>query len=404
MKETIRFLHTADLHLDSPFKGMRDVPGVILQGIQSATLKAFDRIIETAIHEQVDFVLMVGDVFDVQSASLKSLVTLKRGLSRLDESGIHVYISFGNHDYDMLKKVDLTLPDNTYIFPSEEVTVTTFVKGDTTVYIYGFSYEHRAVTEPKVVSYEPVQADGYHIATLHGSLQTNADHDVYAPFQLEELKAKPFDYWALGHIHKRELLAQRPYIVYPGNIQGRHMKETGEKGCYVVDMSGGQTHLQFHPVHEIVFLDESYTASAQQVDELVHELKEYKQRLRQQHGKVWLRLRLMVHDALMSFSHELSQWLNDHEKEEDDWVWVTELNVTPIVQYDRNQLKQSSQFVGEVLTLLDEKETITPYLSDLLQHRQFKQIIGTFSDDDLNDIRHQAEEVVINQLLSDGRD
>ncbi|NIK12667.1 metallophosphoesterase family protein [Alkalibacillus almallahensis] len=407
MKQPIRFIHTADLHLDSPFKGMREVPENILYDVQNATLKAFERLIELAVNEQVDFVVIVGDLFDVQSASLKSLVTLKRGLSQLNTYGINVYISFGNHDYDMMRKVDLTLPENTYIFPTEEVSVTTFRKGETEAHLYGFSYESRAVREPKVHEYERIDRSGYHIATLHGSLKSNEEHDQYAPFQLEDLKAKPFDYWALGHIHKRDLLAQRPYIVYPGNIQGRHMKETGEKGCYVVELTEQQTNLSFHSLHDVLFLDEQTTASSSdKIDDLVKVLADYKDQLRHQHGKVWLRLQVIVPDILQGYETELLQWLNEQENQASNWIWLTFLELKTSVSYDRNQLKQSNQFVGEVIKLSEEhdKNQVTTYLTDLLQHRQFKDHIGTFSDEELSDIQDQAEQLVINQLLNDRRD
>lgn len=121
MKPTIRFIHAADLHLDSPYVGMQNLPEPIFKDVKESTLLAYNRLIELAIEEKVDFVLFVGDLFDQQSTSIKSVITLKRGLEKLKEHGIYAYISYGNHDFGIGEKVDLTFPDNTYVFQSEEI-------------------------------------------------------------------------------------------------------------------------------------------------------------------------------------------------------------------------------------------------------------------------------------------
>ncbi|GAA0471122.1 DNA repair exonuclease [Alkalibacillus silvisoli] len=406
MNRSVRFLHSADLHLDSPYKGMRNLPDNILKDVKASTFKAFERLIKLAIEEQVDFVLLVGDLFDQESASLKSLVALKEGLVKLEQFDIKVYISFGNHDYQLLNKVDLSFPSNTYVFRSEEVTSFPFEKdGEVLAYIHGFSYENRAVTESKVNEYFPHDQNCFQIATLHGSLKTNQEHDQYAPFLLEELKTKPFDYWGLGHIHKREILSHNPYIVYPGNIQSRHIKETGERGCYVVDLSKSQTQLDFHPVHDILFLEEALTLThCQRFDDLIEALNVYKDQLRNQSGKTWVRLTITVQETLLHYKEELVHLLNEVEVEKEHWIWIQGLNLERVVQYDRKQLKQSNQFVGEVVKLSDEQLGIESYLSDLINNRHFKQQVGSFSASELTDIKQEAEQLVIEKLLKDGRD
>ncbi|MDQ0351661.1 DNA repair exonuclease SbcCD nuclease subunit [Alkalibacillus filiformis] len=406
MHQSVRFLHSADLHLDSPYKGMRHLPGNILTDVKASTFKAFRRLIDLAIEQQVDFVLLVGDLFDQDSASLKSLVALKDGLKKLEQHNIKAFISFGNHDYQMLKKVDLTFPSNTYVFTQQDVTSFPFEKdGEILADIHGFSYESRAVTESKVHEYSPVSNDRFQIATLHGSSKTNNEHDQYAPFLLEQLKATPFDYWALGHIHKREILSYQPYIVYPGNIQGRHIKETGEKGCYIVDLSQNQTQIQFHQLQDILFVEEELTfMNCTAFDELVEQLKAYKDRLRHESGKVWIRITVFVQDHLRQYEEELLHLLNEGENDEEDWVWIQSLKLDQVVQYDRKQLKQSNQFVGEVIKMMDETDDSKRYLDDLLNNRHFKQQIGTLTKQDLEQIEVEAEQLIIEKLLKDGRD
>src|SRR5699024_8283616 len=126
-----------------------------------------------------------------------------------------------------------------YIFPDEQVTSFPYIKNDQTIAnIYGFSYVKRDVKENKAKQFTIKHNEAiYHIAMLHGSLHGDQDHDPYAPFRLEDLQREPFDYWALGHIHKRAIIQEKPPIVYPGNIQGRHRKESGAKGCYYIEMN-----------------------------------------------------------------------------------------------------------------------------------------------------------------------
>ncbi|WP_029425162.1 metallophosphoesterase family protein [Alkalibacillus haloalkaliphilus] len=302
--------------------------------------------------------------------------------------------------------MDLTFPSNTYVFTQQAVTSFPFKKdGQVLADIHGFSYESRAVTESKVHEYSPVSKGRFQIATLHGSSKTNNEHDQYAPFLLEQLKATSFDYWALGHIHKREILSYQPYIVYPGNIQGRHIKETGEKGCYIVDLSQNQTQIQFHQLHDILFVEEELTyMNCHAFDDLVEQLKAYKDRLRHESGKVWLRIEVFVQDQLRQYEEELLHLLNEGENEEEDWVWIQSLKLDQVVQYDRKQLKQSNQFVGEVIKMIDDKDDSKQYLDDLLNNRHFKQQIGTLTKHDLEQIEAEAEQLIIEKLLKDGRD
>lgn len=257
LKRQITFIHAADLHIDAPFKGMATLPASLFEATQKSTYRAFDRLIETAIEKRVDFVLIVGDLFDQDNRSLHAQIYVRDGFAQLEQYGIEVFVSYGNHDYVKGNKYPITFTSNVHVFPGEDVTSFTYLKeNEPLAEIYGFSYEYRAVTENKVPQYERKDASiPFHIATLHGSLSGNDEHDPYAPFLLEEMKEKPFDYWALGHIHTRTHISEHPPIVYPGNIQGRHRKETGEKGCYYCVMDKDDISLTFIPLQSILFVE-----------------------------------------------------------------------------------------------------------------------------------------------------
>src|SRR5699024_1547924 len=150
-----------------------------------------------------------------------------------------VYLSYGNHDYVSGNKLRLSFPENVHVFPNENIQSFLYENNkEPLAKIYGFSYENRVVLENKESQYEVVDSSvPFHIGTLHGSLDGLEGHDPYAPFHLTDLKAKAMQYWALGHIHQRQIISENPHIIYPGNIQGRHRNEAGEKGCYYVQMT-----------------------------------------------------------------------------------------------------------------------------------------------------------------------
>src|SRR5699024_10142653 len=177
--ESISFIHAADLHLDSPFAGLSHVPEPIFSTIRESTFTALDRLVQAAIDKQVDFVLLVGDLFDHEQQSLNAQVRLRQAFEALERHGIQVYLSYGNHDYISGNRHPMDYPDNVHIFPDETVRSFIFAKNGTPVAaIYGFSYENRAVHQNKAEEYKLDRAAmPFHIATLHGSLATNTDHD-----------------------------------------------------------------------------------------------------------------------------------------------------------------------------------------------------------------------------------
>lgn len=276
LRKEISFIHAADLHIDSPFKGLTHLPETIKQDVLSSTFTALDQLVRTAIAKQVDFVLLVGDIFDHNLHSLKAQVHVRTACEKLGEHHIDVFMSFGNHDYLKGSPFQLTFPPNVHIFQSEEVTYFPYIKNKETIaHIYGFSYENQAVTANKAVEFNK-QGDNvpYHIAMLHGSVDQQTDHEPYAPFKTAELLQKPFDYWALGHVHSRTVIHENPPIVYPGNTQGRHRGESGEKGCYYVKMNKSEANLEFIPLHSIEFKDiEIDITDVETIDELEHAIQ-----------------------------------------------------------------------------------------------------------------------------------
>ncbi|MCA1056483.1 DNA repair exonuclease [Rossellomorea aquimaris] len=251
----IRFMHCADLHLDSPFLGLKHLPAELFEHIQTSTFAAFERLVSEAIQKQVDFMIISGDLFDVEDRSIRAQAKLLKQFNRLNEDGIPVYVIHGNHDHLGSFRLDLDMPRNVHIFGEETEVKELTTKSGAVVKLVGFSYGTRHIMENKVSTY-PNQLDGdYLIGLLHGSEgSVDSSHERYAPFTLNELKEKNYDYWALGHIHQRQVLSRMPPVVYPGNIQGRHRKETGEKGGYLVELTKQDAHLEFIPCQELLWI------------------------------------------------------------------------------------------------------------------------------------------------------
>ncbi|MBX3340090.1 MAG: DNA repair exonuclease [Nitrospira sp.] len=239
----MRFIHAADLHIDSPLRGLDRYDGAPVERLRTATRSAFERLIDTAISEHVDFLLLAGDIYDCDWQDFHTGLFFRGQMVRLEREGIRVFIVQGNHDAQGVISKQLVLPPNVTVFSSRAAH--TIRLDDRSVAIHGRSFPERAVDEDLVPSYPPPVPDFFNIGLLHTSLTGRAGHDTYAPTDLPTLNHKGYDYWALGHVHAREVIAERPRIVFPGNLQGRHAKETGPKGCELVTVEAGRIESEF---------------------------------------------------------------------------------------------------------------------------------------------------------------
>ncbi len=241
----LRFLHTADIHLDSPLKGLEAHADAPVEEIRGATRRAFDNCIELAISEAVDFLLIVGDLYDVDWKDYNTGLFFASRMGRLKKAGIAAFIVSGNHDAVNQITKTMPLPDNVTLFSSKKPH--SIRLDNLSVIVHGQSYATRAVTENLALHYPQHESGYFNIGLLHTSLTGREGHEDYAPCTLDDLKSKGYDYWALGHVHKHEIVADDPWIVFPGNIQGRHIREAGAKGATLVTVEDGHiTAVQNH--------------------------------------------------------------------------------------------------------------------------------------------------------------
>jgi len=245
--ESLRFVHAADLHLDSPFRGVGDASTALKDRLQAATLGALGRIVDHTIHSKADFLVIAGDIYDSKDRSLRALVSFRKEMERLAEQNIPVYIVHGNHDPLNGWGSGFKLPPNVVTFGGRIDSEPFIRRGRKVAQITGVSYLEERVTDNLACSFKPVYGAPFSIAVLHANVGHQSGHADYAPTTVGELLSAGFHYWALGHVHTRSILASEPaMVVYPGNTQGRNPRESGPRGCYQVDVdSFGRAHLEF---------------------------------------------------------------------------------------------------------------------------------------------------------------
>ena len=222
---TTKILHTADVHLDSPLKSLALLDPDLKDRIQTATRSAFTRIVDTALAESVDALLIAGDLFDGAARSAKTAVFLTSQLDRLRSSEVRVFYIKGNHDAKNSLTGDLDLPENVHVFDNHGGKVQ--LTND--IWIHGVSFADRHVSESLLPKFSTPVEGSINIAMLHTSLAGAEGHDLYAPCTVKDLVASGFDYWALGHVHRRQVHNKEPWVVMPGIPQGRDIGEFGPK-------------------------------------------------------------------------------------------------------------------------------------------------------------------------------
>ena len=230
-----RFVHTADLHLDSPLRSLalRDPDLAALIG--DATRQAFSNLVDLCIDEEAEALMIAGDLYDGDQTSMKTALFLADGLRRLDEAGVRVFIVRGNHDAESRITRELALPGGAKAFRGRSEVVTLGrPDGALPVAVHGTSFGKPHAPESLVPKFGPPVPGAFNIGLLHTSLGGAPGHDPYAPCSVADLAETGFDYWCLGHVHKRAIHSENPHAVMPGMPQGRHIGEAGPKSVTVV--------------------------------------------------------------------------------------------------------------------------------------------------------------------------
>lgn len=401
----ITFLHAADLHLDSPYVGLKHLPGPLLKRVQESTFVSLQKLVNFAIKKKVDFVIFAGDLYDAKQRSLKAQIRFRNEMLRLEREGIQAYIIHGNHDSLAGDWIELEWPSNVHVF-TEQIGVKTFMReGKHVANLYGFSYEQNAVRENMAVHYEKTAEDCYHIGILHGTISSNKDHVPYAPFQLSDLKNKGFDYWALGHIHQKQILDDTPLIVYPGNTQGRHRKETGEKGCYFVSIHEEGSKCSFIETCDIIWeIIQISVTNIQTLDDLIQHCREELNRIRKIEQGTFVHIKFSGVSEMTSLLleneivEEIIEMLQEGEEEQQNFVWISSYeNQTHLI--NRDQLNKQLHFVGDLIQHFEQYNQTEQTFAPLFGHKHGRRFISPLEQEEKEMLLKEAEAWILNELL-----
>jgi DNA repair protein SbcD/Mre11 len=386
------FLHAADLHLGSPLLGLSVKDPEIARRFASASREAFQALIDQAISAKVAFAVIAGDIYDGEWKDNTIGLFFNREISRLIREGIPVYIVKGNHDAESVVTKTMPKPEGVTVFGTRKAE--SHRLEHLKVAVHGWSYEDRATAADFSLRYPAAVPGWFNIGVLHSSCEGKSAHATYAPCSVQELAAHGYQYWALGHIHEHRVLSQDPWIVYPGNLQGRSVRECGAKGAVIVEVRDGEV----RTVERVIVDSARWAAITVDVSSLATDTEITAAVRREAEGAITdlgerlLALRITLtgetplHDRLQAAAGTLRDELQAvlHHIHEDTWLEKLEIwtsappapkestlgGLDPIMMLagltDDTELRQSArEIVGTLLERLPQSLARVPELNDL---------------------------------------
>lgn len=366
------FVHAADIHLDSPLKGLFHYEGAPdVEEIRGATRQALDNLVGFVLSERVPLLIIAGDLYDGDWPDFNTGLYFSKQMQRLGDAGTRVAIVRGNHDAANTMTRTLVMPDNVKIFRAHKAE--TWKLDDLGIAVHGQSYATQAVTENLAVHYPKPIPGMLNIGVLHCLVSGAKGHLPYAPCTLDDLAAKGYDYWALGHVHEFSILREQPLIVYSGCTQGRHIRETGKKGCVLVEADRGSLKTEFVPVDLFrwfkVIVD---VRGADNMDQVAGRFGQALKEETAKHGdrpccvRVIFQGRCPIHgrlsvdpESLIANTRAVASDVSQGR------AWVEKIDVQTAPDFDVRELLQSDTPQGELLRYLDALSSNAQAYEDL---------------------------------------
>ena len=398
MSASFRFIHCSDLHLGSTFAGMSSNDAELGERMRRSLFDALDAIVAKAKEEKVDFVIFSGDIFD---NSNETPLTRSRFADALAEIKVPCFIAFGNHDYKRRWENSIPFPKNAFVFPEKVVKIKFIKNKKLAAIISGASLSEQHTNEDITAAVKGTK-DAFSIGIFHCNVDAADQDDVYAPCQLSSLIQKDIDYWALGHIHKREILHESPYVVYPGNTQGRNHKESGEKGAYLVTVKDDiVTDVEFFRTGPILWRDiELDITGKEDINEVISHIGETET------GSM-LRITMTGTGNLDSMARLDPAGLSELI-EARTGCKVTRIEIQTRPPIDLNARKETGDFVSAVISYGERLETSTReellgMICSTTTARSLMSRFEAFTDDELREIVRDATYMIVERMTEAGQ-
>ncbi|MBW8831281.1 MAG: DNA repair exonuclease [Burkholderiales bacterium] len=384
-----RFIHAADIHLDSPLRGLSAYESAPADRLRSASREAFKELVTRAIEDDVSFLVLAGDLYDGDWRDYNTGLFFVAQMARLAKAGIRAFLLHGNHDAESEMTKKLVLPDNVTVFPSRSPHV--FRIDDLQVALHGQSFAHRVVEDNLAAAYGARVNGHYNIGVLHTAMEGYVAHPNYAPCKVAELHAKGYDYWALGHVHEFQRWDGASTIVFPGNLQGRHVRETGRKGAVSVTVDDDG-----HTVVDRLFLDvlrwEVLTVDADgcaTVDDVSRRVGQGLSRLigaddTPRAVRVVLQGKTRLHGALMgNAAATRAQVLAQAVAVDADRLWIEKVKIATSPEFTIDGADETREALADLQSILFEAGEDADFLRELLGEIQpfLNKVSGDVRDD-----------------------
>ncbi len=401
-----RFIHAADIHLDSPLRGLAGQQGKVAERIRTAARAAFDTLVGQAIDDEVSFFVIAGDLYDGDWRDYQTGLFFIGQMGRLAKAGIPAFVLHGNHDAESKITRRLTLPENVQVFSARKPQ--TFRLDTLGVALHGQSFAQRDITENLSLGYPEPIPGLFNIGVLHTALGGMGGHANYAPCSLSDLLGKGYDYWALGHVHQHAVLNQRPHVVFPGNLQGRHIREAGPKGACFVSVEDGVVADLIHVAVDAVRWAH-LTVSVTDCDRL----QDVADLLRDAIGgavgadadgrllacRLEIQGRSELHSQIVaSTEHLLAEARAAALSMGEDTAWVEKIRVSTEPLEDAAQLAAREDALGELLSNLSQAADDADFLQTLLGE------IGDFTRRLPSEIRAETEDAILQAAVKGDSD
>ena len=415
------FIHTADLHLDSPFIGIYEINEELRESLVNATFEAYDTIIDLCIEKEVDFLLIAGDVYDSANKSLYAQLKFIKGLDRLSNAGIQTIIAHGNHDPLNGWSATLNWPEDVHIMSGDTIDSIQLEKDEThVVTIFGTSYPEQHIWTNLAQKFPKRENNEvFTIGLLHCMVGSSTEHDPYAACTMQDLKDLDYDYWALGHIHVPSVINETdPVVVYSGNPQGRHIKEAGSRGCYLVTVdTKNEISKEFIETDTIRWYVEDISIEGIESEEdLILQIREcidtilYGADGRSVICRFILTGRGPLHRTLTKegITDDILQYLREEENLGSQFVWVERLVNNTSMPIERSILLERKNFVGDIVRIVDDicqdeesLESLKTSLEPLFKSAKGRKVIKDIDKEELMGLVHRAEGLLLDNIMSE---